>query len=63
MIQPAKDCRRPGMKLWPKYIPPDIRKIVIRKQAKMMDEASGVRSQEAAIYAIIREWDEMKNKT
>lgn len=28
----------------------------------MMDEASGVRSQEAAIYAIIREWDEMKNK-
>jgi hypothetical protein len=56
MPQPkAKNSQRPGMKIDPKFVPKDVREIVITKQNAMREHCTCTVSQETAIYAIIRE--------
>jgi hypothetical protein len=50
----AKDPKRPGIKIDPKFVPADVRNIILEEQTALMKEHGGQRSQEAAIYSLIR---------
>lgn len=44
-----------------KKTPPDISKILIREQAKQIEEKNKIISREFVIYKIIKEWELLKS--